>query len=88
MFEFFYTLFQPLELEGHSKILTSLCLGHGYDPKLLVSAADDYVILWNLIQARQQLERGKTWIKNKPSFLDRGQNSTHPLLITSEIWKG
>ena len=54
----FTSLFQPLELEGHSKILTSLSLGHGYDPKLLVSAADDYVILWNLIQARQQLERG------------------------------
>lgn len=49
---------KPLELEGHRKILTSLSLGYGYDPKFLVSAADDYVILWNLVQARQQLERG------------------------------
>ena len=47
-----------MELEGHRKILTSLSLGYGYDPKFLVSAADDYVILWNLVQARQQLERG------------------------------
>ena len=52
-------IFQPLELEGHSKILTSLSLGQGFDPKYLVSAADDYVILWNLVQARQQLERGE-----------------------------
>lgn len=55
--------FQPLELVGHSKTLTSLALGNRSTPKLLVSAAEDYIIVWNLHQARLHHEKG-----NKSSF--------------------
>ncbi|KAL4238028.1 WD40 repeat-like protein [Mactra antiquata] len=50
---------KPVELVGHSKILTSLAFGHISAPKLLVSAAEDYVIVWNIQQARQQFEKGE-----------------------------
>ena len=50
--------FQPLELTGHSRILTALALGNCSTPKQLVSAADDYVIVWNLNQARQNMDKG------------------------------
>lgn len=50
---------KPLELVGHSKILRSLALGSVNSPKQLVSAAEDYVIIWNLQYARQQFEKGE-----------------------------
>ncbi|XP_033734815.1 WD repeat-containing protein 27-like [Pecten maximus] len=50
--------FKPLELEGHRKILTSISLGNRSSPKLLCSAAEDYVIVWNLLQARQMVDKG------------------------------
>ncbi|XP_060577930.1 WD repeat-containing protein 27-like isoform X2 [Ruditapes philippinarum] len=50
---------KPLELVGHSKILRALALGNLSVPKQLVSAAEDYVIIWNLQQARRQFEKGE-----------------------------
>ncbi|XP_060081594.1 WD repeat-containing protein 27-like [Ylistrum balloti] len=50
--------YKPLELEGHRKILTSISLGSRSSPKLLCSAAEDYVIVWNLLQARQMVDKG------------------------------
>ncbi|OWF38257.1 WD repeat-containing protein 27 [Mizuhopecten yessoensis] len=50
--------FKPLELEGHRKILTSISLGSRSSPKLLCSAAEDYVIVWNLLKARQMVDKG------------------------------
>ncbi|KAK3591286.1 hypothetical protein CHS0354_004335 [Potamilus streckersoni] len=51
--------FKPLELEGHRKILSALALGCQSSPKLLCSTAEDYVIVWNLQQARQQYQKGE-----------------------------
>ncbi|XP_052766910.1 WD repeat-containing protein 27-like [Mya arenaria] len=51
---------KPLELVGHGKTLTALALGNKSSPKLLVSAADDYVIVWDLHQCRQKVERGES----------------------------
>ncbi|XP_053373699.1 WD repeat-containing protein 27-like isoform X2 [Mercenaria mercenaria] len=50
---------KPLDLVGHSKILTALALGNLSVPKQLVSAAEDYVIIWNIQQARKQFEKGE-----------------------------
>ncbi|XP_052273878.1 WD repeat-containing protein 27-like isoform X3 [Dreissena polymorpha] len=51
--------YKPLELVGHGKTLTALALGYVALNKLLVSAADDYVIVWDLQKARQQVEKGE-----------------------------
>ncbi|XP_065943143.1 WD repeat-containing protein 27 [Magallana gigas] len=50
---------QPLKLEGHRKILTSLVLGNKPDPKRLCSAAEDYIIVWNIHQALEKAEKGE-----------------------------
>ncbi|KAH3848207.1 hypothetical protein DPMN_090566 [Dreissena polymorpha] len=55
----YVTFMKPLELVGHGKTLTALALGYVALNKLLVSAADDYVIVWDLQKARQQVEKGQ-----------------------------
>ncbi|XP_061172644.1 WD repeat-containing protein 27-like isoform X2 [Saccostrea echinata] len=45
---------KPLKLEGHRKILTSLVLGNVSKPKRLCSAAEDYLIVWNIHQALEK----------------------------------
>jgi len=50
-------------LVGHSKTLTALAFGNKSQPKLLVSAAEDYVIVWNIQQARQLHEKGNNMYK-------------------------
>nr|XP_022329336.1 WD repeat-containing protein 27-like [Crassostrea virginica] len=50
---------QPLRLEGHRKILTSLVLGNVSNPKKLCSAAEDYIIVWNIHQAQEKVEKGE-----------------------------
>ena len=59
-------ILQPLELVGHSQILRALALGNLSVPKQLVSAAEDYIIIWNLQQARKQFEKGKYIVLFKP----------------------
>ncbi|XP_076099773.1 WD repeat-containing protein 27-like isoform X1 [Mytilus galloprovincialis] len=50
--------FKPLELEGHRKTLRCMCFGHGSQPKYICTAADDYVIVWNIHLARQAVSKG------------------------------
>lgn len=50
---------KPFELEGHRRHVTALCLGHRWEPKLLCSVGEDYVIVWNLKNIRQCVERGE-----------------------------
>ncbi|PVD27117.1 hypothetical protein C0Q70_12268 [Pomacea canaliculata] len=38
---------EPLSLIGHTKAVSALCFSHD-EPVLLCSAADDYVIVWNI----------------------------------------
>lgn len=50
--------YKPLELEGHKKILRCMSFGHVVQPKLLCTAAEDYVIVWNIHQIRQAVDKG------------------------------
>lgn len=50
--------FKPLELEGHSKILRCMCFGYGSQPKFLCTAAEDYIIVWNIHQIRRAVDKG------------------------------
>ena len=52
-------IFQPLDLEGHRHPVTGLCFGHRTKPTLLCSAADDYIIVWNIEKARASIDTGK-----------------------------
>ncbi|XP_071111369.1 WD repeat-containing protein 27-like [Haliotis cracherodii] len=48
----------PLILTGHRQPITSLCFGFNASPKLLCSAAGDYVIVWNIHSAREKFMKG------------------------------
>ncbi|XP_033103711.1 WD repeat-containing protein 27-like, partial [Anneissia japonica] len=47
---------KPLELIGHGKPICCLCLGSQPRPPLLVSSAQDYIIVWNIQKARDAYE--------------------------------
>ncbi|XP_067667942.1 WD repeat-containing protein 27-like [Haliotis asinina] len=49
---------EPLILTGHRQPITSICFGFNTNPKLLCSAAGDYVIVWNIHTAREKYTRG------------------------------
>ena len=61
---------QPLRLEGHRKILTSLVLGNVSNPKKLCSAAEDYIIVWNIHQAQENAEKGE-WLNIATPLITR-----------------
>ncbi|XP_071798693.1 WD repeat-containing protein 27-like [Asterias amurensis] len=50
---------KPLILEAHKKRLHCLQFGHQHNPTLLCSAADDYVIVWNVQKARASYDQGQ-----------------------------
>ena len=54
-------MLQPLELEGHSKILRCMCFGYGSQPKFLCTAAEDYIIVWNIHQIRRAVDKGNKY---------------------------
>ncbi|XP_038078106.1 WD repeat-containing protein 27-like isoform X2 [Patiria miniata] len=49
---------KPLVLEAHKKKLSCLCFGRQHNPTLLCSAAEDYIIVWNVEQARNTYDLG------------------------------
>ncbi|KAJ8045396.1 WD repeat-containing protein 27 [Holothuria leucospilota] len=50
---------KPLELLAHKRAVSSVCFGKCHNPTSLCSAADDYVIIWNVEKARSQHENGQ-----------------------------
>ncbi|XP_022091006.1 WD repeat-containing protein 27-like isoform X2 [Acanthaster planci] len=50
---------KPLVLEAHKKKLSCLCFGHQHNPTLVCSAAEDYIIVWNVEQARSTYDLGE-----------------------------
>ncbi|XP_064622428.1 WD repeat-containing protein 27-like [Lineus longissimus] len=49
---------KPLELEGHRRAVTALNVSHYSSPTLLCSAAEDFIIVWNIEHARASLAAG------------------------------
>ncbi|XP_006823341.2 WD repeat-containing protein 27-like [Saccoglossus kowalevskii] len=49
----------PLQLEGHRRKISCLCFGNRGNPTSLCSAADDFIITWNVEKARNSLDSGQ-----------------------------
>ncbi|XP_070578723.1 WD repeat-containing protein 27-like isoform X2 [Ptychodera flava] len=49
----------PLQLEGHRKKITCLRFGYKHNPTLLCSAADDFIIVWNIEKGRSAIDTGQ-----------------------------
>ena len=45
---FSYFAFQPLQLSGHSKIISAACFGQKDRPVLLCTASEDFIYIWNI----------------------------------------
>ena len=45
---FFIFAFQPLQLSGHSKIISTTCFGQKDRPLLLCTASEDFIYIWNI----------------------------------------
>jgi hypothetical protein len=73
-------MLQPLELEGHSKILRCMCFGYGSQPKFLCTAAEDYIIVWNIHQIRRAVDKG-----NKYDMINNISLSLHTRRIFTEV---
>ncbi|XP_074657849.1 WD repeat-containing protein 27-like [Tubulanus polymorphus] len=56
--------YKPLELVGHRKCITALSFNHSSHPQYLCSAGEDYIIVWNIDQARASYEADRQ-IKGK-----------------------
>ncbi|XP_071833120.1 WD repeat-containing protein 27-like isoform X2 [Apostichopus japonicus] len=50
---------KPLELVAHRKSPSSISFGKCFGPTSLCTAADDYVIVWNVEKARSMFENGQ-----------------------------
>ncbi|XP_072436475.1 WD repeat-containing protein 27 isoform X1 [Chiloscyllium punctatum] len=51
-------ILQTLELKGHHQSITALAFGNHNEPTLLCSAAEDYVIIWDVEACRMSLQQG------------------------------
>ncbi|XP_060686690.1 WD repeat-containing protein 27 [Hemiscyllium ocellatum] len=51
-------ILQTLELKGHHQSITALAFGNHNEPTLLCSAAEDYVITWDVEACRMSLQQG------------------------------
>ncbi|XP_059842729.1 WD repeat-containing protein 27 isoform X2 [Hypanus sabinus] len=51
-------LLQSLELKGHHQSVTALTFGHHSEPTLLCSAAEDYVIIWDMEACQMRIQQG------------------------------
>jgi len=40
--------FQPLQLSGHSKIISTACFGQKDRPLFLCTASEDFIYIWNI----------------------------------------
>ena len=40
--------FQPLQLSGHSGIISATCFGQKDRPLLLCTASEDFIYIWNI----------------------------------------
>ncbi|XP_055495210.1 WD repeat-containing protein 27 isoform X1 [Leucoraja erinacea] len=49
---------ESLELIGHRQSVTALAFGHRCEPTLLCSAAEDYIIIWDVEACRMRIEQG------------------------------
>uniref|UniRef100_UPI00398EF949 WD repeat-containing protein 27 isoform X2 n=1 Tax=Pristiophorus japonicus TaxID=55135 RepID=UPI00398EF949 len=51
-------ILQTLELKGHHQSITALAFGNHYEPTLLCSAAEDYVIIWDVEACQMRIQQG------------------------------
>ncbi|CAH1264288.1 WDR5B [Branchiostoma lanceolatum] len=51
--------FRPLDLVAHRKTVTATTFGFHSQPTLLCTAAEDYIIVWNIEAARHMYEQGQ-----------------------------
>ncbi|XP_078000774.1 WD repeat-containing protein 27-like [Glandiceps talaboti] len=49
----------PLQLEGHRKQIKCMCFGKRHSPTVLCSAANDFIITWNVEKARSAVASGQ-----------------------------
>ncbi|XP_067901570.1 WD repeat-containing protein 27 isoform X4 [Heterodontus francisci] len=51
-------ILQTLELKGHHRSITALAFGNHCEPTLLCSAAEDYIIIWDIEACRMRIQQG------------------------------
>ncbi|XP_051867230.1 WD repeat-containing protein 27-like [Pristis pectinata] len=51
-------LLQSLELKGHHQSVTAVAFGHHHEPTLLCSAAEDYIIIWDMEACQTRIQQG------------------------------
>ncbi|XP_041063528.1 WD repeat-containing protein 27 [Carcharodon carcharias] len=51
-------ILQTLELKGHHQSITALTFGNHYEPTLLCSAAEDYIIIWDVEACQMKIQEG------------------------------
>ncbi|XP_078086766.1 WD repeat-containing protein 27 [Mustelus asterias] len=51
-------ILQSLQLKGHHQAITALAFGNHQEPTLLCSAAEDYIIIWDVEACRTSIQEG------------------------------
>ena len=44
----YYNIFKPLQLSGHSQVISATCFGQKTRPLLLCTASEDFIFIWNI----------------------------------------
>lgn len=87
--ENFMFVVQPLELIAHRKTLRAFCFSHN-SPTLLASGASDYIIVWNVDEAKKCARNGEYIIERfsgQIMFMCLSvRNKFCPLLPVTQKW--
>ncbi|XP_038671871.1 WD repeat-containing protein 27 isoform X5 [Scyliorhinus canicula] len=51
-------ILQTLQLKGHHQSITALAFGNHHEPMLLSSAAEDYIIIWDMEACQRNIQEG------------------------------